>query len=325
MNFYFSHGRTAFKYGLINFGIKKNDKIMMPEYICDVLLDPLKKLGVKPIFYRIKDNFTIDWDSIQKNYRNSVKALVVLNYFGFEEEKKQLSNFCKKKKIFLIEDDCHSLNLYKKKNNFSDFEFFSTRKIIKKSYSGGILQINRNIKEYLLSNIKLKKFNVTFFTILNNYLENNFLLIKRFLKYKFLNMPNFYKLNHIKNEKIFDDLLIDDFSKSFFTKKNLAKIKRIRYKNYMVWKNFCKKIESSEMIKRNLNKNKIPWLFPVFIKDKEVRKKIFRFGWKNGYSIISWPSLPNQLINERNKSMWNKLVCFDTDRAPNKEYKDFKI
>ena len=48
-----------FKYGLINFGIKKNDKIMMPEYICDVLLDPLKKLGVKPIFYRIKDNFTL--------------------------------------------------------------------------------------------------------------------------------------------------------------------------------------------------------------------------------------------------------------------------
>ena len=325
MNFYFSHGRTAFKYGLINFGIKRNDKIMMPEYICDVLLDPLKKLGVKPIFYRIKDNFTTDWHSIKKNYQNSVKALVVLNYFGFEEEKKKFSDFCKKKKIFLIEDDCHSLNLYKRKNNFSDFGFFSTRKILKKSYSGGMLQINRNSKKYLLSNIRLKKYKVTYFTIFNNYFENNFLLIKRFLKSKFFNMPNYSRLNSIKNKKIFDDYLIDDFSKSILTKKNLIKIKKIRYKNYILWKKFCKTIKSTEIIKRNLNKNRIPWLFPVFIKDKEIRKKIFRFGWKNGYSIISWPSLPDQLINKRNKNMWNKLVCFETDRAPNKKYVDFKF
>ena len=138
-------------------------------------------------------------------------------------------------------------------------------------------------------------------------------------------MPNYSRLNSIKNKKIFDDYLIDDFSKSILTKKNLIKIKKIRYKNYILWKKFCKTIKSTEIIKRNLNKNRIPWLFPVFIKDKEIRKKIFRFGWKNGYSIISWPSLPDQLINKRNKNMWNKLVCFETDRAPNKKYVDFKF
>ena len=137
-------------------------------------------------------------------------------------------------------------------------------------------------------------------------------------------MPNYSRLNSIKNKKIFDDYLIDDFSKSILTKKNLIKIKKIRYKNYILWKKFCKTIKSTEIIKRNLNKNRIPWLFPVFIKDKEIRKKIFRFGWKNGYSIISWPSLPDQLINKRNKNMWNKLVCFETDRAPNKKFLDFK-
>ena len=28
MKFYYSHGRTAFKYGLIKLGIKKNDEIL---------------------------------------------------------------------------------------------------------------------------------------------------------------------------------------------------------------------------------------------------------------------------------------------------------
>ena len=39
-------------------------------------------------------------------------------------------------------------------------------------------------------------------------------------------MPNYSRLNSIKNKKIFDDYLIDDFSKSILTKKNLIKIKR---------------------------------------------------------------------------------------------------
>ena len=69
-----------------------------------------------------------------------------------------------------------------------------------------------------------------------------------------------------------------------------------------------------------MNKNTIPWLFPVYVDDNKLRKKIFLFGWKNGYSIISWPSLPKELINSRNKRLWSKLVCFDTVKAP-QDYK----
>ena len=89
MNFLFSHGRTAFKYGLIHLGLKKKDKIMLPEYICDILLDPLKDLGIKPIFYQINDDFTVNWKSLKKKHQKSVKALLIINYFGFKEKKKK--------------------------------------------------------------------------------------------------------------------------------------------------------------------------------------------------------------------------------------------
>ena len=165
--------------------------------------------------------------------------------------------------------------------------------------------------------LKLNKYKANTKIILNNFLENNFLVFKRFIKKKILKMPNYTKLNSMKNEKINEDLLIDDLSKKFFFKKKFNKIKKIRHRNYRIWKKLCKKNKSVEIIKRNLNKNNIPWVLPVYVKDFEIRKKIFNFGWQNGYSIISWPSLPNNLLNKRNKKIWNKLVCFNTDRAPN--------
>ena len=318
MNFLFSHGRTAFKYGLIYLGLKKNDKIMLPEYICDILLDPLKDLGIKPIFYEINENFTTNWKSLKKKYQNSVKAIVVINYFGFEEEKKKFSVFCKNKNLFLIEDDCHSFKMNRKNiSNYSDVEFYSIRKLFTKTYSGGVLKINNQKNVTPKLHLKLNKYKANTKIILNNFLENNFLVFKRFIKKKILKMPNYTKLNSIKNEKINEDLLIDDLSKKFFFKKKFNKIKKIRHRNYRIWKKLCKKNKSVEIIKRNLNKNNIPWVLPVYVKDFEIRKKIFNFGWQNGYSIISWPSLPNNLLNKRNKKIWNKLVCFNTDRAPN--------
>ena len=317
MNYLFSHGRIAFKYGLMHLGLKKNDEIMLPEYICDILLDPLKDLGIKPIFYQINEDFTTDWKSLKKKYKRSVKALVVVNYFGFEEEKKNFSIFCKKNNLFLIEDDCHSFrNNVKKINNYSDIIFYSIRKILTKTYSGGVLKINLKKKSNLFRYQKLKKYPVYINDILNNFLENNFLIFKRFLKNKFFEMPNFSKLNSIKNEKITKDFLIDDLSKSIFLKKKISDIKNARYKNYNIWKKVCKRNKSVEVINRNLNKNSIPWVFPAYVKNAQIRKKIFKYGWKNGYSIISWPSLPNKLLNKRNKKIWNKLVCFNTDRAP---------
>ena len=317
MNFLFSHGRTAFKYGLIYLGIKKNDKILIPEYICDVLLDPLKDLGIKPIFYEINEDFTTNWKSLKKNYHQSVKALVVINYFGFEEEKKKFSFFCKKKNLFLIEDDCHSFRINKKKGkNYSDVIFYSIRKLITKIYSGGVLEIKNKKNINISSHIKLKKYKIKIANILNNFLENNFLVFKRILKNKLFKMPNYLKLNAIKNEKIKEDFLIDDLSKSILSKKKFSEIKKIRYKNYVIWKQLCKKNKSIEIIKRNFDKDNIPWVFPAYVKNLQVRKKIFKFGWENGYVITSWPSLPNNLINKRNKNIWNKLVCFNTDKAP---------
>jgi len=56
---YFTHCRTALKYGLIHLGFKPGDKILLPDYVCDVLLQPLKQLQLLPCYYSIKDGTII--------------------------------------------------------------------------------------------------------------------------------------------------------------------------------------------------------------------------------------------------------------------------
>lgn len=322
MKFYFSHGRTAFKYGLIYLGLKKNDCIMMPDYFCDILMDPLKDLGIKPIFYNIKKDFTTNWKSLPKKYKKKVKALLFINYFGYEENKKKFQIFCKKKKIFLIEDNCHSISVGKyNKKPVSDVIFYSAKKIIKLVYSGGILEINQKIDNNKLLNMNLKKYRISLTDKINNFLEINYLSFKRQLKYFFLKIPNYSKLDGIKNTKVNQDFLIDDYSKKIILEKNFKQIKSKRLKNYQLWKDFCSKNKLILPIKRRLKKNIIPWLYPVYIKNKKLRNQILFFGWRNGYSITTWPSLPKNLINKNNRKIWSELICFNTDNAPQNKNK----
>ena len=317
MKFYFSHGRTALKYGLIYLSLKKNDCIMMPDYFCDILMDPLNDLGIKPIFYNINRDFTTDWKSLSKNYKKKVKALLFINYFGYEENKKKFKTFCKRKKIFLIEDDCHSITVGKlNKKPVSDAIFYSVKKIVKSAYSGGVLEINQKINENKLVNMKLKKYRINLFERLNNFFEINYLSLKRQLKYFFLKKPNYTKFNAIKNIKIKQDFLIDDYSKKILFEKNFNQIKSDRLKNFKLWEKFFSKNKLIFPIKRKLNKNIVPWLYPVYIKNKKLRDQILFFGWKNGYSITPWPSLPKNLINKNNRKIWSELICFNTDNAP---------
>ena len=325
MNFYYSHGRTAFKYGLKYLDLKKNDKILIPEYVCDILLDPLYDLKIKPVFYKITENFICDFESIKKKWNKSVKALLLINYFGFEEDKKKYLNFCKKKNIFLIEDSCHSFNLnFRKKHKSSDIIFYSPKKIIPELYSGGLLKIKKKNKNNVILKKKLIFYKVSFYQLINTFLEKNFLSIKKLLKYFFFRMPTFSKINSIKNERVINDLSMDIISHDKLKKINLKKISKQRQRNYDLWKKFCKEKNFIIPIERKLDKNTIPWLMPAYITNSIDRKKIFNYGWKNGYSITSWPKLPNQNINKQTRKIWNSLVCFNTDRAPSKkEYVDF--
>lgn len=67
-------GRNALELILRNLTI---DKIYIPYYICDVILEPIKKTGIEYTFYHLDEKFYPLVDSIKKK-----EALLYVNYFG---------------------------------------------------------------------------------------------------------------------------------------------------------------------------------------------------------------------------------------------------
>ena len=48
--YFFPLGRNALLSGLISLGLKKQDSIIIPAYICDSAIHPLREYGFKLIF-----------------------------------------------------------------------------------------------------------------------------------------------------------------------------------------------------------------------------------------------------------------------------------
>ena len=47
-------------------GFHKDDCILLPEYICDVILHPINQLGLKYRYYSVDDSFSPRWDELEK-------------------------------------------------------------------------------------------------------------------------------------------------------------------------------------------------------------------------------------------------------------------
>ena len=61
----FSYARTALKYGLSKLKLRPDSEIIFPDFICDVILQPLHELNINYNFYSLNDDLTPDWESVK--------------------------------------------------------------------------------------------------------------------------------------------------------------------------------------------------------------------------------------------------------------------
>ena len=314
MIYKYSHARTALKYGLMSLNINLNDRILIPDYICDVVLHPIKKLGLKYTFYKTLNDFSPDWKYLNEIVNSNCKFILMVHYFGYPQNIEKFLEFCKSKNLYLIEDNAHG---YGGKINgkllgtFGDIGITSPRKNLD-CYSGGLLYINN--KDINFQKVILKSYKVSFkekiiLNINKNLpkLKNNFLkLLKSRLPYE---NPYFFKESEI------DDFCIDNKSSNIIANYDINKLRDLRINNYYKIKNFLEK-NNLEAIYKKINQDCIPWCFPVYAKDNTDAIKWFDWGWKKNITVFSWPTLPSEMLNNKlvyNK--WEKLICFSLNNS----------
>jgi len=116
--------------------LKASDECLVPAVCWATSLWPVIQAGLTPKLIDVDLNsYSINLDTIKKNITKKTKAIMMINVLGNCSEIDKIQKFAKKKKLYLIEDNCESLgSKYKNKylgtyGDFSSFSFYYSHQI----------------------------------------------------------------------------------------------------------------------------------------------------------------------------------------------------
>ena len=145
---FFQLGREALVYGLDALEIEPGATILIPAYMCNSTIKPLRNLGYNIIFFDVKEDLNCDLNIIESLIRSSnVKAILSVHYFGFPCDLDALVKLCKQYDVIVIEDCSHSYLTKisgRSVGYFGDMAIYSMRKTLAIP-DGGALKLNVGI------------------------------------------------------------------------------------------------------------------------------------------------------------------------------------
>ena len=308
--YYFSHARTALKYGLIGLNIEQNKEILLPDYICDVILHPLDGLNLKPVFYPLSHDLKPKWDILEDLISSKTAALMMVHFFGQPQEIEKYINFSKERNIFLIEDNAHGFGgLFKKRllGTFGDIGISSPRKFMNIN-CGGILYANKktNIKIEGIERFPIKK-KKKFRRLINKFPTTKRNLLKIFEK------RPLYEDQESFIEMPIEDYLIDKDSLEIISNTNISTLAEDRRSKYSYFEKFCLEMGLKPVF-NNLHPEASPWCFAAYSKNQKEAIEYFNWGWSKGFHVFSWPTLPGKFSKNPSEPLerWKQIVCFST-------------
>lgn len=148
-------GTAALHTALLALGIKKGDKVVIPNYTCAGDITPVIQCGAEPVIIDVeKDTFGMDSEKLKDLIKyEKPKAVILVHVYGFPaRDTEKIAELCKENNILLVEDCCEAHNARvggKTLGTFGDISVFSLRseKMIGVGEGGMILTNNEQLKE----------------------------------------------------------------------------------------------------------------------------------------------------------------------------------
>lgn len=231
-------GRTSLEYIIRAQNIQK---VYIPYFTCDVILEPIKKTAIEYEFYHINEIFeaVFDFALLKKNHR-----LLYTNYFGLKSE--YIKALTKKNKNIIIDN---SQSFYDKPIQGID-TFYSSRKFFGVP-DGAYLYT----KTYLQQSLELDNSLSRFTHLLGRIEEGAELYFEVFKESdkSFVNQP-------IKE--------MSNISKRLMQSINYKKIAEIRQRNFLYLHN---KLKNINFLNIEWNAKIVPFTYPLWTSKKELR------------------------------------------------------
>lgn len=144
-------GTAALHVAMKGIGVKKGDKVIIPNFTCNSNISSVSQCNAIPIVVEIEtETLGLDFVQVKKAIdKYKPKALQLVHVYGFPcRDTKKIISYCKKKKVIVIEDSSEALGakIYKKfVGSFGDVSVFSVRseKMIGVGEGGVVLSNNK--------------------------------------------------------------------------------------------------------------------------------------------------------------------------------------
>ena len=129
-------GTSGLHMAMVACGIGPGDEVITPGLTVVMDAYSVIHVGAKPVFADVdRSTYGIDVSEIKKKITKKTKGIMIVHMAGHPCEVNKILNFCKKKKIILIEDCAHALGTFinkKHAGNFGisgSFSFYPTKQI----------------------------------------------------------------------------------------------------------------------------------------------------------------------------------------------------
>tara|TARA_Y100000590_G_C15582690_1_gene962942 strand:+ start:156 stop:1241 length:1086 start_codon:yes stop_codon:yes gene_type:complete len=154
------NGTIAIYLGLIAAGIKKGDRVAVPNLTMIATINAVMWASATPVLVDVDSDLTMSYEKL-KQLKN-LKAVIYVPLNGRTANGLEIQKWCKENKILLVEDSAHALGSKYSNNqmcgSLGDISIFSftPHKIITTGQGGMILTDNKRIGNEI---DKLKSFN----------------------------------------------------------------------------------------------------------------------------------------------------------------------
>lgn len=274
-------GKSAIELILKSIRIKKDDELITQAWQC---YETLKMISshCKIKFSDVeKGTFNSDFENFKKALTKNTKVVMPVNLYGFTRDIAEIAEFCKKNKIFFLEDCAHSFGASsgkRKLGTFGNASIFSFSKSLA-SLSGGLVLTNDSLlasriiearKKQELENNKLalnvlESANIFIMTYMNGL--NKIFPASLFLEKMHSNARNsgdaeYYKVSLSKSE----------LSVCLSQMRRIDKINEHYIYQYSTFYSYVKKIQGISIFKYQEGSNALR--FPILF-DKEVDIQAF--------------------------------------------------
>jgi len=307
--FYFAHARTALFAGLQALRLGAGNTVLIPEFTCQALLQPFIALDIAVRFYQISDCLAPDWGELESLMDGSVRALVMVHYFGQPQEISKYRDFCDYHKIFLIEDNAHGFGGSfggQILGRFGDIGISSPRKSLGLDV-GGILYWNLDSEMPVVKFPAIAQYGIV--GRIRHWVKCNPKL-KEWGRHLFFRQPTMWDPSAFEEPPVMAMGIPHDLER-IISEANTTNLASYRREQYMQWGERLSGKGLRPVFER-LNKGAAPLCYPAYSSGADSSRYWFDWGWRNRVNVFSWPTLPREVIVAGGPSLrrWQQLVCF---------------